>query len=73
MPTLGGIIGFDTQMMVDWCLAQVKSHDRLFHAIIHPSLPSQTALLILRMSALSTLDYLTRVLPPSVLNAAMVF
>jgi hypothetical protein len=72
MPTLGGIIGFDTQVMVDWCLAQVKLHDRLFSAIIHPSLPSQSALLILRMSALPRLDYLTRVLPPSVLNAAMV-
>src|SRR4051794_14251570 len=37
--------------MVDWCLAKVKLHDRLFSA---------TALLILRMSALPRLDYLTR-------------
>ena len=72
MPALGGIIGRDSDIILDWTLSQVKSHDRLFEAILHPSLPFQSALLMLRLSALPRVDYLTRVLPPSIISPALV-
>ena len=59
MPVLGGIVGLP-ELILEWTLTEVKSHSRLFDAIAHPSLPSQTALLILRLSALPRVDYLTR-------------
>ena len=70
MPVLGGIVGLP-ELILEWTLTEVKSHSRLFDAIAHPSIPSQTALLILRLSALPRVDYLTRVLPPSVIEPAL--
>jgi hypothetical protein len=70
METLGGRIGVYTSSkdgkFVD---DAVTSHSRLFHVISH--LPSPVALRLLRVCALPRMNYLSRVLPPSITSPAL--
>jgi hypothetical protein len=57
METLGGIIGFDREIISNWCNTVVNSHNKFFDLLLHPSLSTQTAMLLLRYSALPRLHF----------------
>lgn len=65
METLGAPVGADCQVVGEILSRRVESHRTFFDNILHPKLPVQVALLLLRKSAIPAMGYLTRVVPPS--------
>ena len=71
---LGGPIGWDRKKMAAMAMDVHRDSALLFEQILHPVLPVQEAMLILRSCAQPIPGYLSRVLPPEVLaNAADAF
>ena len=66
---LGSSIGVGMKRQTH-VLQSIGTHDQLFRAILHPAMPSQIGLLLLRISALPRLNYLLRVTPPIIIRAA---
>lgn len=65
METLGAPVGADCKEVGEILSRKVESHQNFFENILHPKLPVQVALLLLRKSAIPAMGYLTRVVPPS--------
>ena len=70
MECLGTIVGLDQTLMSQWVADQItaESHTQLFSTLLHPSLPVQSAMAILRLSALPQMSYLLRTLKPTILR-----
>ena len=68
MECLGTIVGLDQTLMSQWVADQItaESHTQLFSTLLHPSLPVQSAMAILRLSALPQMSYLLRTLKPTI-------
>ena len=64
METLGVLLGRGDSATHTWLDGQIESHAEFFRMILRPDLPVQAAMILLRMSAIPRLGYLTRVLPP---------
>ena len=71
MEDLGGPIGFDREAIRDWCQAQVSQHDEYFSLLSHHCMPSHHALLLLKSSLRPKLNFLLRVIPPSLFSTAL--
>jgi hypothetical protein len=67
MQTLGVLVGSGDPLIDEWLTSQVASHQPFLDALVHPELPAQVALLLLRLSAVPLLGYLTRTIRPSLL------
>ena len=61
MDSLGALVGSDDVATSKWALEKAQSHDQLFAALLHPALPVQHAMGILRVCAIPRMNYLTRV------------
>ena len=70
MKVLGAPVGLVNTSRTDFCTKVEVSHTRFFDALCHPHMPAQTAMLLLRLSGLPRLSYLSRVVPPSLLLSA---
>ena len=68
MVLLGAPVGQLNPVLDSWLHDQVTSHQRFFDLLVRPDLPTQIAYLLLRLSALPSLAFLTRVVVPSVLE-----
>jgi len=66
---LGSTIGLGVHR-VQHTLTAVAKHRPFFDAIMHNDMPVQTAMLLLRVSGVARLTYLTRITPPSIIRAA---
>jgi ribonuclease HI len=66
---LGSTIGLGMKRAAH-CLAVVEQQRSFFAAIAHPDMPAQIAILLLRLSGVPRLTYLTRVTPPIVIREA---
>ena len=64
METLGVLLGRGDSATHAWLETQIDSHDEFFRMLLRPDLPVQAAMILLRMSVIPRLGYLTRVLPP---------
>ena len=51
----------------EWLERHIAAHQPLLDTIVHPELPAQVAMLLLRLSVVPLLGYLTRVIRPSLL------
>ena len=67
MTTLGAMVGFDQAKIMNWVAGKVDKHKKLFELLQHAEMPSQISALLLRMSALPTMDYLARTIRPHLL------
>ena len=70
MDSLGALVGSDDVATSKWALEKAQSHDQLFAALLHPALPVQHAMGILRFCAIPRMNYLTRVVRPDLLRPA---
>ena len=69
IPLLGAGVGLGNAR-ARFCDAAVELHSNFFAAITHPDMPVQAAMLLLRVSGIPRLTYLTRVIPPAIIRAA---
>ena len=67
MTTLGAMVGFDQEKIVSGVADKVAKHKNLFELLQHAEMPSQISNLLLRMSALPTMGYLSRTIRPHLL------
>jgi len=65
MVSLGTLLGIDQLQFREWLASQIDSHKPYLEMILHPELPAQVAMLLLRLSVIPQLGYLSRVIPPS--------
>jgi len=65
MVSLGTLLGNDQLQFREWLASQIDSHKPYLEMILHPELPAQVAMLLLRLSVIPQLGYLSRVIPPS--------
>ena len=68
--SLGALVGHDDVAIRKWALEKAKSHNQLFADLLHPALPVQHAMAILRFCAIPRMNYLTRVVRPDLLRPA---
>ena len=69
METLGVMVGLDEGKIAKWTENRVKSsHPQLFKALLNENLPVQSAMAILRLSTVPTMNYLTRTTRPDILR-----
>jgi len=68
MLTLGMLVGSGDQEIDAWLADRVTNHKRYFDLILHPELPVQIAMLLMRLSAVPQMGYLSRVVPPRLLR-----
>jgi hypothetical protein len=68
MQTLGVLVGSGDKEINTWLADKVSSHKRYFDLILHPDLPVQIAMLLLRFSAVPMMGYLSRVVTPRLLR-----
>ena len=68
--SLGAMVGHDDVAIRKWALEKAKSHDQLVAALLHPAMPVQHAMAILRFCAIPRMNYLTRVIRPDLLRPA---
>ena len=68
--SLGALVGHDDVAIRKWALEKAMSHDQLFAALLHPAMPVQHAMAILRFCAIPRMNYLTRVIRPDLLRPA---
>ena len=61
MQTLGVLVGSGDPQIHEWLERHIASHQPLLDTIVHLELPAQVAMLLLRLSVVSLLGYLTRV------------
>jgi len=66
---LGSTIGLGMSRAAH-CLAVVEQHHHFLSALAHPDMPTQVAVLLLRLSGVPRLTYLTRVTPPIIIRSA---
>src|SRR6185295_5098747 len=64
------LVGYDDVATRKWALEKAQSHDQLFASLLHPALPVQHAIAILRFCAIPRMNYLTRVVRPDPLRPA---
>jgi hypothetical protein len=69
IPLLGAAVGLG-MTRASHCERAVEKHQHFFEAITHPDMSVQAAMLLLRVSGIPRLTYLTRVIPPTVIRAA---
>jgi len=50
-----------------WLERQIDSYKEYLELLLHPELPAQVAMILLRLSVIPQLGYLARVVPPSLL------
>src|SRR6201999_1217503 len=55
------------EKIVSWVADKVAKHKKLFELLQHAEMPSQISNLLLRMSALPTMGYLSRTIRPHLL------
>jgi hypothetical protein len=67
---LGVPIGRDEEALSKLCMKVVNSHSCFWSCILHPDMPHQYAMLMLRYSAIPRLNFLTRTVAPSVIAKA---
>ena len=67
MQTLGVLVGSGSQQMHAWLERQIDSYKEYLELLLHPELPAQVAMILLRLSVIPQLGYLARVVPPSLL------
>ena len=67
MQTLGALVGSGDPQIHEWLERHIASHQPLLDTIVHPELPAQVAMLLLRLSVVPLLGYLTRVSQSSLL------
>src|SRR4051794_10135533 len=67
MTTLGAMVGFDQAKIMNWVAEKVAKHKKLFDLLQHAEMPSQISALLLQMSALPTMGYLSRTIRPHLL------
>ena len=68
MTTLGVMVGSGDKEINTWLAGRVAHQRRYFDLILHPELPVQIALLLLRLSAVPMMGYLSRVVAPRLLR-----
>ena len=73
LDSLGALVGRDDTATKKWALEKARSHDQLFEALLHPALPVQHAMAILRFCAIPRMNYLTRVVRPDLLQPACLY
>lgn len=66
MPTLGVLVGTGVEQFHTWLEEYIDGYKPYLKLIRHPELPAQVAMLLLRLSVISQLGYLARVVPPSI-------
>jgi len=64
MPTLGILLGSDDKKYNSWLTNQIDGYKDYFDLLLHPDLPAQITMLMLRLSAIPQLGYFARVIPP---------
>ena len=67
MTTLGAMVGLDQEKIMNWVAEKVAKHKKLFDILQHAEMPSQISTLLLRMSALPSMGYLSRTIRPHLL------
>ena len=67
MQTLGVLVGSGAQQMHAWLEQQIGSHKDYLALLLHLELPTQVAMILLRLSVIPQMGYLARVVPPSLL------
>ena len=67
MQTLDVLVGSTDPLIHEWLERHIASRQPLLDTIVHPELPAQVAMLLLRLSVVPLLGYLTRVIRPSLL------
>ena len=70
---LGGPIGFDANLIQQWCLRQVKAHDVFFTRLHHSEMDAHHALLLLKVSLRPRINFLMRCAPPSLMRTALTY
>ena len=70
MESVGVMLGRDDGMISRWALDKAKAHDPLFSSLLHPALPVQHTMAILRFCGIPRMNYLTRVIRPDLLSPA---
>jgi len=68
METLGGCVGSGDLAFHKWLTEYVQGMQPYFDSLLHPDLPAQVAFLLLRLSAAPKIGFLTRVVPPRLLQ-----
>ena len=68
MQTLGVLVGSGDKEINTWLADRVSDHKRYFDLILHPDLPVQIAMLLLRLSAVPMMGYLSRTVTPRLLR-----
>jgi len=71
--SLEALVGHDDVAIRKWALEKAKSHNQLFDDLLHPALPVQHAMAILRFCGIPRMNYLTRVVRPDLLRPACEF
>ena len=69
METLGGLVGQGDDAFNQWLAGYMDSFKGYFDMLLHPELPVQVAMLLLRLSAVPRIGFLTTVMPPRYLEA----
>jgi hypothetical protein len=69
IPLLGAGVGLGNSR-ARFCNDAIQQHSNFFAAITHPDMPVQAAMLLLRVSGIPRLTYLTRVIPPAIIREA---
>ena len=69
METLGGLVGQGDDAFNQWLAGNMDSFKGYFDMLLHPELPVQVAMLLLRLSAVPRIGFLTTVMPPRLLEA----
>jgi ribonuclease HI len=69
IPLLGAGVGLGNSR-ARFCNNAIQQHSNFFAAITHADMPVQAAMLLLRVSGIPRLTYLTRVIPPVIIREA---
>jgi hypothetical protein len=69
MEALGGLVGCGDDDFNLWLRGYIDSLQPYLDMLLHPELPVQITMLLLRLSAIPKIGYLTRVTPPRLLEA----
>ena len=73
MESVGVMLGRDDGAISRWAMSSAKTHDRLFSSLLHPALPVQHSMAILRFCGIPRMNYLTRVIRPDLLKPACTY
>ena len=55
MKTLGVLVGSDDAQLNEWLASQIAAHKSYLDTLLHPELPTQIALLLLRLCVIPSL------------------